>query len=269
MSATDALESRYEGLRAYLAGLPDDQAGVELRFSEIEVLIGGPLPPEASEWDWWRIDDGGTPSPQSRSWVQAGFGISAIAGLPDRSGWVSFVRGMHRWPGLGVASSEFGQLPATERLHQLALGYLESGKLMCVHLGDHPAEMTWPRGSVVCFCYRHAVELFLKACILRREPIEKCDHDIGKLRKQYDRLYSRAEFDFRTLYDLSLEDIEEALGERAGIEDFERKPDQVFRYLADKQGRSPRGHYMFAPGMYLSMLEQLEKDIQRIWGRIR
>jgi hypothetical protein len=269
VNAPDFVADRYEGLRAYLAGLPREQYDVELPFAQIEELIGGPLPAEASEYDWWSIGESGPNTPQSRAWVEAGFGLAAIFGLQDKSGRFLFVRGVYRWPGVRVESWEFGHLPAAERLRQLAIAYLESGKLLCIHLGENPGELTWPRGAVVCFCYRHAVELFLKACILYREPVEKCDHNISSLRRQYLRLYPGQEFYFRTPYDISLQEVEELLGGRAEIEDFERKEDQVYRYFSDKQGRSPKSGHMFAPGAWLSILEQLEYDINRLWERIR
>jgi hypothetical protein len=269
VTSQDTTTSRYEGLRAYLAGLPREQYSVELLFSKIEELIGGPLPAEASEYEWWLTDDRGPITPQSRAWEDAGFGIAAIGNVRDKSGSVDFVRGLHRYPGVGVASWEFGRLPVAERLRQLAIAYLESGKMLCVHLGENPRELTWPRGAVVCFCYRHAVELFLKSCILHRKLLEKCDHDISSLRTQYLRLYPGKEFYFRTHYDISVRDVEELLGGRVELEDFERKPDQLYRYFSDKQGRSPKGGHMFGPGCWLSMLDQLELDINRIWERIR
>jgi hypothetical protein len=268
VTATDFVADRYEGLRAYLAGLPKEQFTVELPFAQIEELIGGPLPAESSEYDWWRIDEGGPNTPQSRAWAEVGFGLGAIAGLSNKSGWVQFVRGLHRWPGVGVSSWEFGHMPVAERLRQLATAYLQSGKLLCIHLGDNPGEPNWPRGAVVCFCYRHAVELFVKSCILHREPVAKCDHDISNLRKQYFRLYPQEEFDFHTLYDISLQEVEELLGGRCDVEDFERKEDQVFCYFSDKQGRSPKGEHAFTPASWLSVLERLEDDMTRIWGRI-
>jgi hypothetical protein len=270
VTTPDTSASRYEGLRDYLAGLPRQQYTVELPFSRIEELIGGPLPAEATEYDWWRIDNGGPSTPQSRAWVEAGFGLGPILGLQDKSGWVGFVRGVHRYPGVGVESWEFGQLRVAERLRQLAIAYLESGRQLCIHLGEHPSELNWPRGAVVCFCYRHAVELFVKSCIVHRESLEKCDHNINSLRKQYLRLYPGQEFSFRSLYDISLQDVEEMFGRGCvNIEEFERKEDQVYRYFSDKQGRSPKGNHMFGPGTWLSMLDQLEIDINRIWDRIR
>ncbi|MBO0701060.1 MAG: hypothetical protein J2P46_21875 [Zavarzinella sp.] len=271
MTTPNTTTSRFEGLRAHLAGLPREQFSVRLPFTEIEELIGQPLPPESSKWEWW-TDSDGPDTPQSRAWTTAGFGIGVIAGLPnkaDKAGWVQFVRGLHRYPRIVTGSVEFGRLSPAERLGQLANAYLESGKLLCVHLGENPDELTWPRGAVVCFCYRHALELFLKSCILQREPIDKCDHRISNLRRQYRRLYPGKEFDFRTPFDIGWGEIKELVGDHIEIEDFERNEDQVYRYFGDKQGRSPKVRHGFGPGMWLSTIDQLEIDMDRIRGRIR
>jgi hypothetical protein len=150
------------------------------------------------------------------------------------------------------------------------LGYIQSAKLLCISLGEHPDELSWPRASVVCFCYRHAIELFLKSCILHRIPaIQKCSHDISVLRKEYSRIYPQPEFDFETPYDFSLDDLDALFGTQVAlVEEFERKHDQVFRYLSDKQGRSPKGLYVFAPGGWFSLCGQLEADINRVWAKI-
>jgi hypothetical protein len=268
MSPRNSSEYNYEPLREFLAGQLH-QNKVSLTFKEIEVLLGDSLPEPAysSSAGWWTVSD----SPQSRAWLEAGFGLSLVAHQTDTSGWVEFVRGLQRWSGVVVDSKQFGQKPFDERLHELALGYLQSAKLLCILLGEHPNELSWPRASVVCFCYQLAVELFLKSCILHRIPaIEKCSHDISKLKKEYSRLYSQQEFHFETPYDISLDDLDELFGVQvAHVEDFERKHDQVFRYLSDKMGRSPKGIYVFAPGSWLTMCEQLEADIHRIWDNIR
>ncbi len=175
-----------------------------------------------------------------------------------------------QWPALKVDSREFGALAAHERLRQLALGYLASAKSLCTELGEQPSLLTWPRASVVCFCYRHAVELFLKSCILYRvRDIQKCSHDIASLQKQYRELYPARAFHVQTPWSLSLQDIEEAFGGRPDMEQFEEKQDQVYRYLSDKQGRAPKGLYNFAPGVWLWLIERLHDDIDRIWANIR
>jgi hypothetical protein len=272
MSSPHSNFDKYEPLRAYLAALPKQQYTVELTFKEIEAVIGSDLPAAAYQTftGWWTTNTDIVEAPQSRAWLNAGFGVAFVGYKTPSSGCVEFVRGLHRWPGIAVDSWKFGKLPVDERLRQLALGYLESGKKLCILLGEEPAELTWPRGAVVCFCYRHAIELFLKSCILHRvSEIEKCSHDISKLRQQYFELYPSQEFYFQTPYDISMEDVEELLGGRMEVEDFERKHDQVYRYLSDKQGRSPKSGHVFAPGCWLSMIEHLEDNIVRIWDIIR
>lgn len=263
--------SEYEPLRAHLAALPADQWNVELTFQEVERILGAPLPALAYESaaGWWTSNEG--KSPQSNAWTSAGFGLGAVGHQSSSSGMVHFVRGMHRWPGTRVDSWAFGKLPVDERLRELALGYVQSAKLLSVHLGESPDEISWPRASVARYCYLHAVELFLKSCILHRQPaIEKCSHDISSLRKVYLRLYPDQEFRFETPYDISLDDLEDLLGDGAVVvEDFERKRDQVYRYLSDKQGRPPKARYMFSPASGVSMRERLESDINRVWARIR
>jgi hypothetical protein len=262
LSPTDESNDRYDGVRAYLAGLPHDQCAVELRSAQIEELIGRPLPPEVSD-PAWVLDPA---SALSRSCRQAEFGLIAV--MCESDGVVLCLgRGLHRFPGVYVDSGEFGKLPADERLRKLAIGYLESGKVLSIHLGNNPVELTWPRMAPAWWCYWHALELFIKSCILHREPVERCDHNIGGLVKQYARLYPGVEFRFHRMPDLR--ELEESLGGPfADVEEFERKPDQVFRYLSDKQGRSPKGVYGASPASCLSLLEQLEHDIARIWGRI-
>jgi hypothetical protein len=271
MSTRSSEPHKYELLRAYLAAQPQQQFVVRLPFKEIESILGEPLPDSAydSTVGWWTRDVENTP--RAQAWTSAGFGIGAVAHQSRTSGWVDFVRGVDKWPGLAVDSKAFGQQPVDTRLRELALGYVQSAKLLSTFLGENADELCWPRASVACFCYRHAVELFLKSCILhRRSAIEKCSHDISGLRKEYLRLYPEPEFYFETPYDISLDDLDELFGVQVAlVEDFERKQDQVFRYLSDKQGRSPRGLYVFGPGGWVSLCERLESDINRVWAKIR
>ena len=193
MAAQNSATYPHEGLRSYLSNLPKDLGGVELSYQQIEVLIGQALPAQAHEFSWWSIRAEES-SHHSNSWTQAGFGISMLAKSKDGLGSVTFARGLQRWPGVAVDSCVFGEMAFAERLSELSSGYLESAKLLCVRLGENPDELNWPRGSVVSFCYRHAVELFLKSCITLREPVEKCDHKISNLRRQYLKLYPGKEF---------------------------------------------------------------------------
>jgi hypothetical protein len=176
-----------------------------------------------------------------------------------------------KWPTVIVYSQEFGALPIHDRLHRLAIGYLQSAKTLCNELGERDVLLTWPRASVVCFCYYHSIELFLKACIRRRAPSgERCHHDVTELKKRYLELFpERAFFDFQMPWEISIKEIEDLMGKGTiDVEQFEDKRDQVYRYMSDKEGRSPKAIHVFAPGTWLGMIEQLEDDIDRIWSNI-
>lgn len=221
METLDTETYRYEGLRAYLAGLPGEQFSIDLSFDRIQELIGRVLPAEAAKFVWWSNYDGGPPSPLCRAIGQAEFGVLLMSGSPTTSGFVSFGRGLHRWSGIFVSSNDFGRLGFSERLRQLAYGYLQSAKVLCVNLGDNPDQLGWPRATVVWYCCRHAVELFYKSCISYRGQVTKLDHDIGNLRTQFRTLYPEPEYDFRTVFDGA----------------FVENEDQVLRYYSDRKGK--------------------------------
>lgn len=267
------MKSGFKRLHDYLAALPQQQSNVRLTYPEIETILGESLPTSAYDGTWWFNSDCGSNTPESYAWLEAGFGIDAV--VETAKGWVVFTRGLHKWSGEIANSRPLGKMHKAERHHQLALGYLQSARILCIRLGENPSELNWPRASVVRFCYRHAVELFLKACILHRTLLSKCNHDISDLKNQYHKLYPQPECNFKTPYDTSLAEIEKSVGHYLGekdkkldIEDFERHPDQVYRYLSGRNEQSPKGLYSFSPGPWLSMIERLEHDINRIWNYI-
>ncbi len=153
-----------------------------------------------------------------------------------------------------------------------SLGYARSAKSLCAELGEHPERLDWPRASVILFCFYHAVELFLKACILYRSPGEKLGHhSVPHLMDRYHDLYPRDKFfAIQNSFGTDVRALAEAFAGPGAIdiEDFEEKKDQVFRYLSDKEGREPKGLYFFGPGCWLMQVQQFEDDMDRIWGNI-
>ena len=108
------------------------------------------------------------------------------------------------------------------------------------------------RGGGGVLLRRHAVELFVKSCIVHREPVEKCDHDISGLRKQYPG-YPRTSSTSNAARH-QLEEVEEVLGGRAGIEDL--SGNRIRSTGAWRQaGTVPKGWYFFALEAVL-MLDQ-------------
>jgi hypothetical protein len=63
---------RYIRLAAFFAGLPGDETEVRLSISEIEELVGQPLPTNARFPSWWRNDEH---KMHSRAWLTAGWQV--------------------------------------------------------------------------------------------------------------------------------------------------------------------------------------------------
>ncbi len=173
-----------------------------------------------------------------------------------------------QWPGLYTDSESFRYLPPPDRLYQLARGYLHSAMSLCRDLGEHPDLLDWSRACVVRFCEHHAAELFLKACILLRAPAgEKLHHDVSKLQDRYCQLYPelKDEYHIETPWDIGLERAAEDFEVTLNIEDFEYKPDQVYRYMAGRDMANAKSLGMFSPGSSLYHSERLEREFMTVW----
>jgi hypothetical protein len=128
-----------------------------------------------------------------------------------------------QWPAVWVKSEPFGKHAVPERLRHMAIAYLKSAQTLCRDLGEHPEHLDWPRACVPYFCVYHAVEVFLKACILLRAPGDKLHHNVSKLQHRYCELYPeiREGFHLETPWDIGLENM------GIDIEDYEHHTDQV------------------------------------------
>ena len=166
-----------------------------------------------------------------------------------------------------VTSDRFRLLQTHERLHSLALGYLQSAKSLCTELIDKEHLLSWPRASAVYYCSHLAVELFLKAAIQSRSGSFASIHSIAGLVKEYRRLFPEPVYFFRTVWDMDLDDIEELVGGSIGNK-VDRKADQVYRYFSGRSGELPSASHGFSPGVWLFGLDLLEKRWTEIWPLI-
>lgn len=81
-------ESRYTPLAEYLYQLPANRSRVTLTFSEIERIIGGPLPASAHEYRaWWSNDT--SRQAQAEQWLSAGWRTDEV---DQTRGFVTFSR---------------------------------------------------------------------------------------------------------------------------------------------------------------------------------
>jgi len=159
-----------------------------------------------------------------------------------------------RWPLTGVDSSAFSTMPNVQRLHEMAVAYLESARVLCEALGGSTT-ITWSRASVVLSTSSHAVELFLKACILTASPNEPVGHhDNQRLVQRFDELFPTLDPP-DPVWDARMSDI---------------PTDQLFRYGADKTGASLDGGdtLTFSPPIWIKWIEHTELLFRQIWSAI-
>lgn len=98
-----------------------------------------------------------------------------------------------------VTDNEIRDLPVPEQFFQFADAYLKAAIMQCDIVAQPPSYGRWPDAAVVLHLAAHAIELFLKAAILLREPGAEpasAGHDIGKLTRKFRELYPEPEFDW-------------------------------------------------------------------------
>ena len=140
-----------------------------------------------------------------------------------------------------------------------AEAYLDSSCRLCRILKRSTRKRTYPRAAVVLYLAFHSVELFLKAAILNKRPNEGLHHNVEHLSKRYRILYPgkkyHFEIPFRTEY--------------MGFEPPDELPtpppqDQVNRYPINKKYGEWSGAFGFIPETFLTTLEELQSDFDRI-----
>ena len=98
-----------------------------------------------------------------------------------------------------LTNSRLLSLPPPQQLESLALAYLESAQSLCDALADDPKDATFEKGAVVLYLSAHAVELFLKAAILRKTPSETFAHDLEHIYNRYRALFPAKRFAFTSM----------------------------------------------------------------------
>ena len=139
--------------------------------------------------------------------------------------------------------------------------YLDSAARLCKALKRSTRKLSYPRGAVVLSLTFHAVELFLKAAILQKNLKGKLHHDIERLESTYRLLYPEGQFQldvpFKTEF-LGFQS-EEIAKKRLAL-----PQDQLNRYPCNKSGRNWGGVFAFEAISFLPVIEQLQRDFERL-----
>ena len=147
--------------------------------------------------------------------------------------------------------------PAHEQYFAYAEAYLDSASRLCQVMARSKRKATYQRGAVILFLTQHGMELFYKGAILRRNPTERWEHGVTKLRKRYKNLYPGKRFEIPELFKTSYPGFTKA--EIAQLERNELPLHELYRYPEGKAGATWRGLHAFeAKSFYLGLLDAKE-----------
>ena len=84
--------AKYDPLETHLLALPRSKRFITLSFSDIETILGEPLPKSAiTHRQWWENQSDTSTRSQASAWMFAGFAVDSVhQALPNP--WVKFVR---------------------------------------------------------------------------------------------------------------------------------------------------------------------------------
>ena len=158
------------------------------------------------------------------------------------------------------------QLPVYEQLFAFSYSYLGAAQVLCHQAVERTHERDWPGGAVILMNSAHAVELFLKAALLRREnnlDVWSHGHNIHTLAIEYGRLFPEPELawdvPFRTAQPEDLSPDQQRV-----FREGTAQPSIEFRYPVNKQGYPWLTLHGFEPNSFQRELVRLENDFDRI-----
>jgi hypothetical protein len=160
-------------------------------------------------------------------------------------------------------------MPVHEQLFAFAYAYLSAAHLLCAKAIERAGARDWSAGTVVLMNASHAVELFLKAALLKRDEsldIWRLGHDIAALAKEYEKRFPEPEWTWDVPFRQS---PPEGLSseQRCIYRDGVAPPSIEFRYPVTKHGQPWITLHGFEPHSFARDLAQIEQDFDRIYNR--
>lgn len=157
-------------------------------------------------------------------------------------------------------------LPIPEQLFAFAYAYLDAAETLCQKTIERAEERDWPSGAVVLMNAAHAVELFIKAALLRHDKsidVWSFGHDVAALAKAYNTHFPEPELAW---------DIPFATPQPDGLTSEEQRlvkkliahPSIELRYPVTKEGMPWLTLHGYEPHSFAKDLERIRADFDRI-----
>ena len=167
-----------------------------------------------------------------------------------------------------IGNWEISGLKIDEKFFRYSIAYLDASVLITTQIDNNQNMESWPHASVAIMLAVHSVELFLKSTILLSEPKRILQsHKLEDLKAIFDEIYPEKknvwELPFKTEYLGMSEEEAAALAKREPI------PSIQYRYPVDMKGKAWGDAAGFLPQEFLSFLEDLKDDFNRIYSNLK
>jgi hypothetical protein len=180
--------------------------------------------------------------------------------------------------------SDIRHLPVPDRLFDYANAYRSSSSVLCEKFeSSHDVTFhTWSHAAVVLMLAVHAVELFLKGALLKRNVnVGSYAHNIDKLAAKYRETFQEepsftwdipfASTLTETEWFAHMKQLNPDITEAELNDMISATPDPsiFYRYPVSKAGKDWPGLYGFNPLEFNQILSQLECDFGRIRSQLK
>jgi hypothetical protein len=146
-----------------------------------------------------------------------------------------------------------------------ALADLEAAETLNTLMCGAAWASNYYRGQAVLWLTFHAVELFLKGCILKLSPTAKVNgHSLAALTMKLRKLAPKTNFD----PPFGVEALPPYPELTKAAEEQERKIHEVLRYPIDTQGKPWPGVRGFSAPSFRRTLAQVRKDCERLYEQV-
>lgn len=171
-----------------------------------------------------------------------------------------------------ITASELNDTPVYERLFAFAGAYRNASFLVSSQMASDPKAFGWSDAAVALMLAAHAVELFLKAALLKRFPdidIARYGHRLDDLNKAYRIWFKDPDFDWDIPFTGGKYPDEMTQEEIIALRKNTPDPSIRYRYPISKGGDEWSGLEGFEARSFLLLLDQLEKDFHRIRSQLQ
>jgi len=164
-----------------------------------------------------------------------------------------------------ICDGEIRDLRDCEQLFEFAFAYLDASQLLCRGMTENSELRTWAFSSAVLFNTAHAIELFLKAALLRKNSsidLSSFGHNIDRLAEEYEKQFTQEEFRWDIPFRFA-QAVSFSQEEKDFFKTHVAQPSIENRYPFHSVGNHWITNKAFEPFSFLKKLDVLQSDFER------